>query len=333
MDLDVITHPEIVAGKRGLQSAIDIYKHLIPKVDVVDGGVRLTDELIELSKDENLIEHMVLCKTYVKNKGQTYFIPADFAKALAKMDAAIPVEYLPDHFIGYFHFADGNVINDGEENVIGAYVFIGNASEIGVYHKSGDPKEKTIAVSYINEATSRAEGAPKFFPIGRFCGPALGQKVAEIVKSGLTSDCLDVEWRRVDGKATPMPIVKEGITPTKLKERISVYRLAINAALYVSSTGADIMKLPPLKTMTHSKRKEWRDRYPVRNQGQSTLTVLNWGYAKGIKTFGVDSTMVETHMRWQPCGPKWSEVKLIWVREHERRYSKSDVKEEMNLCQ
>jgi hypothetical protein len=44
---------------------------------------------------------------------------------------------------------------------------------------------------------------------------------------------------------------------------------------------------------------------------------MNW---KKPIHYHVDGTIVKGHFRWQPCGVRNSQVKLIWINEHERNF-------------
>lgn len=93
-----------------------------------------------------------------------------------------------------------------------------------------------------------------------------------------------------------------------------------NALVYLQSGDPDLRELTPHVDDKTKGRRE-RDRARQLNENKATLPVILVGYDwKKPKRFLVDQTSVAGHFRWQPCGEKFSQVKLIWIDEHLRTY-------------
>jgi len=93
----------------------------------------------------------------------------------------------------------------------------------------------------------------------------------------------------------------------------------INTVLYINSKDPDIENLKPVN---HYNRKALASIPQARRANLCTMPVKLLGWSFYGNNYNVDSTTVQQHLRWQPCGLNRSEVKLIWVKEHTRNYSK-----------
>lgn len=92
----------------------------------------------------------------------------------------------------------------------------------------------------------------------------------------------------------------------------------INTSVYLNSKDADIESLKPIKLYN---KKELSVMGIKKKESLSNLPIQLVGWSFHGKSYSVDSTIVRTHMRWQPCGTNRSEVRLVWVKEHTRNYS------------
>ena len=101
-------------------------------------------------------------------------------------------------------------------------------------------------------------------------------------------------------------------------QRLPVVRAVVNAVIYLHSRDPEILGLRPLHELSHKKRRAYRKTGQPENHCTVPLTLVNWDYHGRV--WLKDETSVQAHMRWQPCGPQRSEVRLVWVREHLRRY-------------
>lgn len=306
MRLTKTIFPEILYGFKGNPKLVEHYKTILKELRVTDQGIAAKADF--LKRNENLRSFYLAAKIYKDKSGKNYYLPKDFSQALARVDRAIPVEYLPKEFVGYFQFADEAFI-DEDGPVEGGFVYIGSAKSLGINPASVNPEMSCVLVSYINYTPSMEEVGP--LSVCRFTFPLEQKRVDELADGVETVDYFDTgtEQKRVSADSA------------SYRRRTAIVRALINAVLYVHSQDPEIMKLRPFHELTHSQRREHRKRFPVENLCNVPIQVLNWGYHQ--KIFSVDQTTVQTHLRWQPCGPNRSQVKLIWVKEHTRRYNVS----------
>lgn len=97
----------------------------------------------------------------------------------------------------------------------------------------------------------------------------------------------------------------------------------VNTTIYVYSQDPEIDKLRPLKLYTNKELgamgKDVKD-----NLCTLPVTLVNWNYHTG-RHYNVDEAFVGAHMRWQPCGPGRQELKLVFVKEHVRKYNNKEI--------
>lgn len=309
MRVNTVVHPEIAMDKRGDVDRREIYKISYAILNKLEkfrkddkAKIIFSDKDIEawnfkeksvlkiISEDKNFFHHVTICQLFIKNNGRAYYLTPDFAKALSKIDREIPVKYLPDKFIGYFHL--GGSLSDEEGKVEGGYVAMGTARDLGTYATSMDTP--MLHISYIGESSS------------------------------VTKISLLLEGRSLSELIQDAPVVWSD-TGLKVAENVSSARLPVccallNAAIYANSQDPELLKLRPISEFSLRKGKEYKEKsHGNVNECTIPITLLNWNYHSPVR-YHMDSTFVQTHMRWQPCGPRNSQVKLIWVREHERYF-------------
>lgn len=91
----------------------------------------------------------------------------------------------------------------------------------------------------------------------------------------------------------------------------------INSLIYINSQDPDIEALKPLRLY---QKKELSSFDNSKKSQIRTIPVNLVSWSMYGKRYSVDQTVVSPHMRWQPCGPNRSQVKLVWVKEHIRKY-------------
>lgn len=91
----------------------------------------------------------------------------------------------------------------------------------------------------------------------------------------------------------------------------------INSLIYIGSKDPDIEALKPKRLYTS---KELKQLSPEKQKQISTIPIKLVSWSFHGRTYSKDETTVAPHMRWQPCGPNRQQVKLVWVKEHIRRY-------------
>ena len=201
-------------------------------------------------------------------------------------------------------FASG-ALKDDTGPISGAIVVIDTIDGLGYRNKTGsDDNDLALSLSYYGIDEDHPEMGPTV--VTKLSCPLSRSKVAGITNA--------IDELNLEGHRDP---------EERRASRLPVYRAIINALIYLRSADPEIMKLRPLAELTNKKRVEEKHRVPVHNELTVPISVLNWGYHEG-NSYSVDSSFVQTHMRWQRCGPGLSQVKLVWVREHERRYKKGE---------
>lgn len=89
----------------------------------------------------------------------------------------------------------------------------------------------------------------------------------------------------------------------------------IKCLLYLHSGDPDLRHLRPEPKPRNAKAlKKWR-----RTNVEHPVILVGFDYKKP-KAYSAGEVFVDTHLRWQPYGPGYSQVKLIWVKEHTRHY-------------
>jgi hypothetical protein len=104
------------------------------------------------------------------------------------------------------------------------------------------------------------------------------------------------------------------------KKRHDVFRALINSVIYLFSENPELEKTLP-KEQTGLSSKELVRRGRAINLTTIPIVFVNKNYKKIIR-YSVESTWIESFPRWQRCGPLNSQVRLIFVSPHERRYKK-----------
>lgn len=310
MNLKRVLHPEIILGRRGdpdlcesLGSILDSMKR-VPEHDAVaeDGFVAPCWSLPQFMRgiDQHAREFFIVTKKFRSGTYRTYHFGKDFVEALASIDSDIPVDLLPEKFFGYISFAE-DAIRDEVEPIQGAYVFIGLFKDLGLGVKNIDPDQRAMWIGCIGESN------------------AVTTMSRDLKDSERVRDTLD-KYREFAADYLGPIAIKPSKEVEAARER--VYRTVINAVLYIHSQKPDVTPLKPEKDLTHSQRSK------ARAEGKLTnctvpISLVSWNYQKP-KVFTVDKTWIDTHPRWQRCGPKYSEVKLVWVSAHERKYKKAE---------
>jgi hypothetical protein len=321
MNLNRIIFPEIILGRRGNPEVIKTYKTFMKQIfKRWDESAGREKWLIPAVKDpftgrpdENLANHHLLSKVFKEKNGKTYYLNKDFAVALSKIDREIPVDILPRNFIGYIQFADGALCDDTGE-VDGALVWISTLGEIGYGSEPGYTSEDlAISISYGNRSIDPETGPPTV------C------KFASVLRKLSTMEDLYDLTEHKDESYLSNPSALSLIKGPKnlggsVKDlRLPVLRAILNAVIYVHSADPELEKLAPLKDFTNTKRAELKKKHSVHNNLTVPVTLLHWNYHSET-IYSMDQTIVSAHLRWQRCGVGLSQVKLILIKEHARKF-------------
>ena len=131
-----------------------------------------------------------------------------------------------------------------------------------------------------------------------------------------------IEWMRVPIKyeenmseaiARSFIVDKDGVNIEQAKGNIGIVTYLTNLVLYVESGKPDLERVPGKKCGSTSLKKQ-------RNfeKKHSVFDVCRVGYNTHTPN-STETSKVIGHFRWQPWGPLWSKIKLIWIGEHERK--------------
>lgn len=332
MHLNRVIMPEIVLGRRGHPQVIEAYKHFMKGIHKVwNEEEKIHKWLIPAvsdrttgAPDANLANHHLMCRLFRDNNGKVYYIGKDFAQALSKFDREIPIDTLPKKFYGYIQFAEG-ALQDDSGFVDGAFVTIATLEDMGYSKEEGDlDSDLGISISYGNLGKDPSMGSPT------------ACKFASVLKRLHTVEHLYDSTAHVDDQISQelvASLIKGAKQPAERTEkiikdlRLPVIRAIINTIVYIHSADPDLEKLAPLDQFSNKKRSEVRKTQSVENHLSVPVTLVGWKY-HAANAYTVDQTKVSAHMRWQRCGVKNSQVKLIFINEHIRRYRKETQDEE-----
>lgn len=228
--------------------------------------------------------------------GEVLYVGRDFFKALSSVDRGLMLEVMPKKMA---YFIASPFVEDYKAR--GAYV-IKNEDSFAVYEVGG----------------LDVPGLPAKFVPGTFLHYALNVPVPD--PSARTFQDI--------AKSLPADSSKYSTKNEKLVAEGNLRVLGyINAAIYANSADPELAKLAPVGTLNKRQRHASRLRHEHENLCTVPVTVLNRSYAMG-HIYHLDKTSVKGHLRWQPCGTGLTQVKLIWINEHERHFKKQDATSE-----
>jgi len=221
-------------------------------------------------------------------------IASEFGRVLEKADCAVPVDYLPfNGKVICIEFPDDVAFNmkDGDFGRC-AYVSCDQRAEGFSLPGILDPFTRRIDIT-----------VPLWRDDNKFCDGYVGEDNFRVFfKEGDTLETATQRSHENIGRPT-------GFT-------LEIIKYILKCVLYIHSGDPDLREFRPEPRPHNQKRlKRWRRE----NLCKIPLTLVGFDYKKP-KEFSVGSTFVDTHLRWQPYGPQRSQVKLIWVRPHERHY-------------
>lgn len=318
MNFNEPLHPEIVLQKKGKPYLKNLYKKILSNVEIHQKATHKQYELkpgfpeIGGVKDEVMTSHMCLVKLWSQSGQKVYHVPPDFTECLQKIDVKIPVKHLPDNFCAFINFSNSD-IDDGDDVVQGAYVYYGSTrNTIMAVRYPDELNRKSIWISYVGYPIGDNEDNPRF---GDF---------KNTVEDGMTvrdiAEQIENHYRRND-----YGYVDTDINPDTFDSRVNVYKMIFNTLLYINSYEPVLEHCRPF---VKKKGKNGMSLTKLRKAGRSInesslpITIVNGSYHKELINYTDTTTHVHSYMRWQPCGPQFSMIKLIWVKDHQRNYKK-----------
>lgn len=293
---NTILHPEIILNLRGDKDYREFYKKSLSKINYIEGLGFKSDMDIILAKETDpiFVSHLCVCKKFVLERPSIYHIGSDFLKSLMNIDRKIPLNYLPERFFGYLSFGK-DVLKDETGGISGAYVFIGNANETSLGIKY--PDQKVAWISYLSDHDISAS------MLG--CALTEDSTVKDIVGSVEANDV-----------SLTKGLIKVDTETLRLRERI--YRAIFNTLLYINSYEPVVEKALPFDLLKKQRISKKKLKNNNRIINESTLPVIFVNRQFHGRIYSKDKTHVRGHLRWQRCGVDFEQVKLIWIKDHDR---------------
>lgn len=257
----------------------------------------------------------MLSHLYKENRGKAYYVNKEFAQALSSIDKGIPIQLIPTPFSFYLQLPE-RLYTVNEFNVEGMLVSIGSAEYLDI--EGPDIARDAICIGITSVIYNYSEHLP-----GE-CSPVAHLTINSPIKSGQTIADMLLQLENRIHTLTDLPI--GGKSSDIYKQHLPLVLTALNTAVYIHSADPDIQKLAPLCEYSHKKRAQIKKGQPIPNELTVPVTLLNWNF-HSKQVYSVDETIVSSHLRWQPCGPHRSQVKLILVEEHIRHYRKETQNE------
>jgi hypothetical protein len=310
MHLSHILHPEIALGRRGPADFVELYRETIGHLHKNERGTYVSKDIsplgLEILKrhevvrtkvtdhlDFRMLDHLFLVQKFCKEKAPVYYVPETFASALSKVDRGLAFKFLPEEFFGFIALPKNgfSVRSGGETHQInGGYIYIGSGPSKDL------PPSFPIGVRYVMISLTSDE---KFF--GIMLPLEDGKTLNECLESKSTDDA-------------------ELIKTQEAQDSLLIHKILLNAVLFIHHESKDVLLLRPTSNRTGKAKKD----VIAGNQGNTNactipVKLLNFSFHQK-RQYLVDSTVVSGHFRWQPYGKELSQLKLIWINEHERSY-------------
>lgn len=300
MRLTKILTPEIVLGTRGSEDDIKFYKMYLNAISKIGPGMECGPPVLNM--DQITQTHFALCWKFRKQGGgKVFHIGRDFAHAMAGIEKDIPVDKLPDKFFAYFSFPENTFTQFESSSVKGGFIYIGPAKETTMRlgqnaEYNATLESKVVWLNYecdVPEAMKRANPDMRLWQTCKFM-------------MGLDN-----------GTQAALDLAPQ--LPDSDKASTDVARAFINLALYIHSADPDLLPTRAVQQQSIKERKKFFVDNGVANHCTLPVTFVSWNYKQPF-VYHKDMTTVRAHYRWQPCGPGFSQVKLVLIEEHERHF-------------
>lgn len=305
MKIAEVINPEILLDLRGRKDIRALYRQLMNAIVMPTGTEGISYQvgndpsgifIRTYLSDPHALVYALLGKHFIMSKDRKcYYLPFDFGTELAGIDRDIPVSMLPKSFTGYIHFAKG-MLHDEEDEIAGCYVYIGPANKVAI--QVDDPNEPCFAAAYWPRTPDGSVDAVTKMVVS----------LKNLNDQG-SIDFFDI-----------LPTGKRAEIDSKVQAiRDNVSRTILNTVLYINSQDPELFHLSSKYVVNTKKHHEDLAKTGYSNLCSIPLTLVNHSYLRP-KEHHIDETWVRTHPRWQRCGPENSQVKLIWVEGHTRKF-------------
>ena len=303
MKLSKILWPEIFKNTRGPDILRHIFTDTAKKIEIHPEGVQLqldTPFMQFLHEDINSCGGVVLGLRHMREKAPSYHVCEDFCRALMSIpDREIPLQYLPEKFLGYISFPS-DLVSDTTETITGAYVYLGIADN----HTTLTPElwgQRVLWVGYFGEIDPQyPAGSGQPARVGRLL-PGIGRLVFRMEEQITVHDLMK-QFASRDYLTTYEGIKEMPVSSEEEVFREGLTKLIINLILYLNSQDPELLKLSP----AHGRSKTQANRHATERQrghvNLCTIPVLaiNWDYRSRDRSQLVQGeTFVESFPRWQ----------------------------------
>lgn len=305
MDIVEMTHPEIILNHVYFPGVTDEYANIEQTMDYASS-----------IGDESLCLHYMLVMHFQRHPRPVVFVNKDMFTIMASIDKNIPVSYLPDGSFFYAQFPEG-FVSDGEDEVIGAYCYLGPAHEIGIRGKF--ELSKVFVVSYVCRDL-RTRGS-------LLIDISDSRKLLDIMKDYphqvLRNDFGNIKF--------------DDMSQSLLRKEETIFRMLLNLILFseVERHNKDSdrkLKLYEPEVEKPTKKRLNKIRRDKTKNGLLNLTSIAMLYLDGADLRKMiprndDGLLVNVsgHFRWQPHGVERKLLKLIWIDEYQKTYTKQTV--------
>ena len=296
--------------------------------------------LATIALDENSMALAEASQYFYNNeKSKIYKVSANFIKALSKIKDTVRYELLPDNFSGYVPIPKGTLKDYEGLNILGIYIsldrfsfsdeFIKLCGGVGISYDNvhtldilddeivlGDFNRKKLRFVILCESAYRLGLEPMGYKFSLSDGDTVSGVLGSFRK-GFSKGFPENPLRPGDFCLNPAPIDPG-------KNEIELSSFVINLISYIHSLEPDVSEFKPAVSLTSKQRKIMENEYEEVDSSYPTVFV-SWSYGKD-RNYSVDSTWVDSHLRWQRCGTGHMDTKLIMVTGHERQFNKLEIK-------
>jgi hypothetical protein len=254
--------------------------------------------------DDNSRDHFCFVKKFKVDSGKIYHINKDFLSVLSEINREIPIDCLPDRFLGYISFPQQS-IKDDTGFIQGAYVFIGDAKETTLSPEYWG--NKTFWCSYLEEGNN--------LTVTELRAVLFNKTMEKIISETFHKDYLCS--KDPDGTGT----TKEHYS-NAIQQREKIFRTIINAIIYIFCQNPVLNKVTSFEKLSYSQKIKAKAVCPIVNETAFPITFVNWQY-KRLPNYSKHKTNVCGYFRQQRHGPHNSFTKAIYIEEHERILNQS----------
>lgn len=305
MNISHVIHPEVLLNQRGPEFIRKLTRDIQHSLVLIEGRWNINYDrfdsrfrdtfraLLAPGMSDCLLEQHLLFKKFTTEKRDTYYLPTEFCEALSSVQKDLSRSYLPDNFLGYMVFPKDKYRNATGAPVNGAYVYVGGSK---YFSGSQINAERMIVVVLISN-------------LENLKGPQTVVWTLPLVDNLRLSEIADV-FARSEGNS---------ISADESHER-TLINILLNAVLYIHFEDSRILTMRSGFSRSHSDRAKLKmEAKGYGNLCTVRMKLLSFDYHRPT-VYSMSKTSVSSYWRWQRCGPSLSQLRLRFIREHERHY-------------